>query len=49
MAKKLEASSTPSKDNASLVDPATVSVIWAVKEQGTLQSPSDLSPSKGET
>ena len=39
--KKLEASSTPSKDNASLVDPATVSVIGAVNEHGTLQSPSD--------
>ena len=31
-AKKLEASSTPSKDSASRVDPATVSVIGAVNQ-----------------
>ena len=43
-ATKLEASSTPSKDNASLVDLATVSVIGAVNEQGTLQFPSDCEP-----
>ena len=43
-AKKLEASATPSKDNASLVDPATVSLIGAVNEQSALQSPIDSEP-----
>ena len=38
--------STPSKDSSSaLVDPATVSVIGAVKVQGDLQSPSGSEPS----
>ena len=44
-AKKMEASSTPNKDSASLVDPATVSVIGAVNVQGDLQSPSGSEPS----
>ena len=35
-AKKMEASSTPSKDSSFLVDPATVSVIGAVNEQGSV-------------
>ena len=39
----METSSTPRKDNP-LVDPATVSVIGAVNEQGILQSPSDSEP-----
>ena len=35
----MEASSTPCKDNSSLVDLATVPVIGAVNVQGDLQSP----------
>ena len=40
-AKKMDVSSTPSKDslNSSLVDPASVLVIGAVDSQGTLKSP----------
>ena len=40
-AKKLEVSPTPTKEslNPSLVDSASVSMIWAVDGQGTLQSP----------
>ena len=45
-AKQLEALSTPVKDNSALVDPSTVSVIGAVDDQGTLQSPLMLSLQK---
>ena len=41
---KLEASSTPVKDNSSLVDPSTVSVFGAVDDQGTLQSSTHVEP-----
>ena len=41
-AKKLE--STPSKDTDTLVDLASVSVIWAVDDQGTVKSPSTVAP-----
>ena len=41
-AKKLD--STPSKDSDTLVDPASVSVIGAVDDQGTFKSPSTVAP-----
>ena len=44
MAKKLETSSTPSKDNSALSDPSTVSVIGAVDDQGTAKSPTFVEP-----
>ena len=38
--------STPSKESDTLVDPASVSVIGAVDNQGTVQSPSVAPPEK---
>ena len=43
-AKKLD--TTPPKDSEALVDPATVSVIGAVDEQGAVKSPSVAPPEK---
>ena len=40
----METSSTSNKDNPSLVDPATVSLIEAVDNQGTWQSPTHVEP-----
>ena len=38
------ADSTPSKDNEELVDPASVSVIGAVDNQGSVKSPASAPP-----
>ena len=43
-AKKLEVSSTPTKDSYTLVDPSSVSVIGAVDEQGSVKSPTPFAP-----
>ena len=41
-AKKFD--STPSKDSDTLIDPASVSVIGAVDDRGTVKSPSTVTP-----
>ena len=43
-AKKLD--STPSKDSDTLVDPASVSLIGAIDDQGTVKSPTVAPPEK---